>query len=305
MIQGRPIGSSIFFARRAKELIVRPSPASLSAMPAVEPSPDRAEQQPKSDEQLARGVAETLFDHEGDVWPEVEERWTADFAQTAVETLARLHRERGRGIYRKVFRRARRIASSQTEHRYQGVLEVVQNADDQGATFLSIDVEDNHIRFSHDGRRVGVRDILPMAFPYVTNKGDRADTTGRFGIGLKTLDRLGSPLTVDSKPYHFSISRDDLEWIGSPSPAAQIGAGSRTYLSLALNPDVDVERLGEWLQGLDDTVLLFLRSVKAIRIRLGAANKELRLAGKRATRLPGGITSEVLTATDGRMWTRF
>ncbi len=283
-----------------------PSPTTVSGMAVV--GDERAglvEETDQRDEELAVDVAHTLFNHEGDSWPDVPERWTPDFARTAVLTFARLHRERGRGLYKKAFRRARRIASSQSEHRYQGVLEVIQNADDQGATFLDMRVEGGRLLFSHDGRRVGVRDVLPMAFPYVTNKEDRSDTTGRFGIGLKTLDRLGLPLSVYCEPYNFSISRDDLEWIASPPVPMGNGDGSRTYLSLELSPEVDTAKLVNWLHSLSYPVLLFLRSVKAIRVQVGQRVQEIRLVASRPARMPSGIVSETLTAADGRAWTRY
>jgi hypothetical protein len=152
--------------------------------------------------ELGRRAAEAIFVH-GTEPSSFDDPFSGGFAEAAIGRFAELHAGRPRA-YDKMLKGARRSASSQSEHRYQGINEVIQNADDQRALWLRIGFEELEgglwLLFAHDGIRVDVGDVLPMALPFLTTKTAESEATGRFGIGLKTLDRLGDRLEVHSRP---------------------------------------------------------------------------------------------------------
>jgi hypothetical protein len=61
---------------------------------------------------------------------------------------------------------------------------------------------------------------LGMALPYLTTKTNRVDQRGRFGIGLKTLNRIAQAIAVHSDPYHFSGNQLSLVGLDPEPPRA-------------------------------------------------------------------------------------
>src|SRR4029079_16994924 len=83
--------------------------------------------------------------------------------------------------------------------------ELIQNADDRGASEFEIELTAGHILFTHNGSRAFLDHVAPIVMPYLTTKEGESDTIGRFGIGLKTLSAIGSVMTVRCFQYHFQI----------------------------------------------------------------------------------------------------
>jgi hypothetical protein len=71
---------------------------------------------------------------------------------------------------------------------FQGLVEVLQNADDLGATTVRFGLvaegESPRLLIVHDGSPVTCHHVLAMTLPYLTTKSGDADQKGRFGIGL-------------------------------------------------------------------------------------------------------------------------
>lgn len=58
---------------------------------------------------------------------------------------------------------------------------------------------------AHDGTPVTLANVAAMLLPWLSTKKDDADAAGRFGIGQRTLESLGGPITFHALPFHFSI----------------------------------------------------------------------------------------------------
>ncbi|MDQ5822836.1 MAG: hypothetical protein M3441_01320 [Chloroflexota bacterium] len=220
----------------------------------------------RPDSRRGREIAEFIFNQDDDErLLSFEDPFSDEFAVAAIQTFIELYRD-SPGVLRKMVKRGRQSARSQNEHPFHGITEMVQNADDQGATLVSIAVLDDHLLLAHNGRRVNVHDVLPIAFPFLTTKSTDAKVGGRFGIGLKTLDRLGKRLSVHSSPYHFSVTDGHLA-LCTLAPAV-LGLydpqQEQTLLDLHLHPKVDLALLSEWLGKWDASSLLFLRSVRTL-----------------------------------------
>ena len=145
-----------------------------------------------------------------DDWPEVggiPDAPSEASARGAVERLAHRMQEQP-ALFRAIREGSERGAESLSPRPFQGVLEVLQNADDHGARELRMAVQRRHRRkllIVHNGPPVQLTHVGAMVLPWVTTKADDPSASGRFGIGLKTFGSLGGPVEVHCVPFHFRI----------------------------------------------------------------------------------------------------
>jgi hypothetical protein len=137
----------------------------------------------------------------------IEDPRSATFSQTVVDELARLLAT-SPGVLKKMMTGAASAAEDLNVGQFQGLVEVIQNADDVRATevrFALREVSDRRqLLIVHNGQPVVCQNVLGMALPFLTTKTNRVDQRGRFGIGLKTLKRIATSIAIHSSPYHFS-----------------------------------------------------------------------------------------------------
>lgn len=257
------------------------------------------------------------------VTAKVEDPLHPTFAEAAIGEFSRLQTEDTPGIYRDVLDGAARGAEQLDVEPFHGVVEVLQNADDVGATELRLALRTRQGRrtlcFIHDGAPVRLPDVIAMSLAFVSTKGEDPFQKGRFGIGLKTLRALGSTLRVHSGPYHVGMSLTSSE-LAVCEPARLStplfdGPGGETLLELELGPGFDGRGFKAWLEGLDVSSLLFLDSVRTVSLagsRAASPSVVLSLrAGRRShTDLSLGRSCShcehlELRSPDGRIWDRY
>jgi hypothetical protein len=171
------------------------------------------------------------------------------------------------GIMRRVVDNAAAAAEDLNVEPFQGLVEVLQNADDLGARELRFALSEHssgrRLLIVHDGAPVTCHHVLAMTLPYLTTKTGDAEQKGRFGIGLKTLRRISHQISIHSAPYHFTA--DGLELIEIP-PAKSITGfydpTSDTFLELDLVADFSDDALDEWFESWNEDGLLFLKSLR-------------------------------------------
>jgi hypothetical protein len=276
----------------------------------------------KLDDQAAgRGSAQWLWDH----WPDegsIEERLTPAFTSAAVAELARLRHQRTAGVLSAVLRGAERSAEQLNVESFHGLVEIVQNADDVGATSVNLAFRKSgrvtNLLVAHDGERVHLPDVLAMTLAFVTTKADDPRTKGKFGIGLKTLGRLGSRLAVHSPPYHYAIEAADIAPERPVEPVRGLYGGNEgeTLLGLRLHQEFDLGDFLSWLSTRGASWLMFLDSVRHVRLidlRSGKTLIEHRLIPDEAeevhlslaTGRVRGERRELREAGRRRSWTRY
>ncbi len=206
---------------------------------------------------------------------------------------------------------------------FHGVVEVLQNADDAGASQLRMAVRprgrSRALLFVHDGNPVRLNDVIAMGLAFVSTKREEAFSKGRFGIGLKTLRALGPSLRVYCGPYHASVSISGSE-VTALEPAKPIKglfdpATGDTLLELELDEGFKTSDLKSWLQGVDASLLLFLDSVRTLTLAGAQSSKptfqlELHTSIGKSFDLRLGKTEltcseEIIRAGDGRSWRRY
>lgn len=199
----------------------------------------------------------------------IDDPRTPDFARGMIDSSSRMLKESA-GLIKKMINRAAAAAEDLAVAKFQGLIEIIQNADDTKATevrfALRKSASGRELLIVHNGEPITCNHVLPMALPFLTTKSDRTDQRGRFGIGLKTLKRIASTVSVHSEPYHFSGDQLHFDWV---EPERRLSGfydpKLDTMLVLGLNDGFDETELKAWFAEWQDDGLLFLASVSRFR----------------------------------------
>ncbi len=162
------------------------------------------------------------------------------------------------GWVKAVVEGARAGAQGLSGDRLQGLAEIVQNADDAGASSVRIALDADALLVAHDGRQVTLGDVFALATPWVTTKSASASATGRFGIGLMTLQSLSPTLEVYSGHYQIRLGDPTISVIEDPRvPDGFVRLGD-TVFRVPLEPGVlDAAAIDAWFASWDEAGLLF------------------------------------------------
>ncbi len=154
-------------------------------------------------------------------------------------------------------------AESLSTDAFQGLSEVVQNANDVAATVVSFMLDDDVLEVRHNGRAVNLRDLRAMAVPWLTTKSDDAAATGRFGVGLSTLHRFAETFEVHSGHYHVQVGDPFVSnLLSTPDESVYV---EETVLKVAFREGAATEaEFLEWCDRWDDAALMFLGHVRKV-----------------------------------------
>lgn len=223
----------------------------------------------------------------------VETVLTREFADAAISEFRRLQLKHSTGIIGDFLEGAEMAAEQLNVEDYHGVLEVAQNADDLQAKTLRVALRRKgrarQLLLCHDGDPVQLQHAIAMTVAFLSTKRDDPRLKGKFGIGLKTLQRLGRRLSVHCAPFHFQIEngRVDLaepeeEIRGFYDPKKR-----HTLVVVALSPKFDYAKFKDWLAKLGATSMIFLEDLSRIDLlELPSAKIELSLQLRREAANP-------------------
>ena len=150
------------------------------------------------------------------------------------------------------------------------IFELIQNAEDAGATELSFDLFEDRLEVRHDGRPFTEADVRGVCG--VGESGKTGDLTkiGKFGIGFKSVYAYTSSPRIYSSGEHFRIEKYVRPFpVGAPDEPA--GSGSRTLFVFPFDhagvpAAVAVAEISAALNEIEAGTLLFLRKIRRIRI---------------------------------------
>lgn len=194
---------------------------------------------------------------------------TIEFADAMIDTAAD-ELKNAAGILKKMVKGAAASAEDLAVATFQGIIEIIQNADDVRATKVWFGLRSTEagkqLLLVHNGTPVTCLNVLGMVLPYQTSKTNRIDQRGRFGIGMKTLLRIADSISVHSAPYHFSCNQLDFNRL-PPEPALPgfYDPGHHTLIVADLNSAFDDAELIEWFDSWRHEGLLFLSSVSQLK----------------------------------------
>jgi hypothetical protein len=175
------------------------------------------------------------------------------------------------------------------------IFELIQNAEDAGATELSFELFDDRLEMRHDGRPFTTADVRGICGVSQGTKHGDLTQIGKFGIGFKSVYAYTNTPVISSGGEHFRIEKyvrpyaaDPLAGAsvaGSPPAAAELGTVFTFPFDRAEVPAaVAAAEISEALGDLSAEILLFLRSIGRVRARgAGVAETVLDRVAK-----PGG-----------------
>lgn len=165
---------------------------------------------------------------------------------------------------------AREGAVGLSGDRLQGMAEILQNADDAGASKVTFSLREDSLVVAHDGSPLNLKDVLALATPWLTTKTAEASATGRFGIGLMTLHALSRTLEVYSGHYALRLGDPTIDSVSAPDWLDGLGGQGTTILRIPLNPSsLDEADFESWFGRWDEAALLFCQNVRIVDVYVG------------------------------------
>jgi hypothetical protein len=145
------------------------------------------------------------------------------------------------------------------------ISELLQNADDAGATSAMVSIEDGIFTFAHNGRDFTESDFESLCRFGYSNK--RAlHTIGFRGIGFKSVFSIGDVIELDTPTLAVAFSKDKFTepiWRRYPERSTN-GTTLRTKIANDYVRSDLAKNLEEWASS--STSLLFLRSTRSLQI---------------------------------------
>lgn len=146
------------------------------------------------------------------------------------------------------------------------VYELLQNAEDAGATQVTFTLKQDRLFCEHDGNRAFTEaDVTAITGIHNSTKDKAADRIGKFGVGFKSVFVYTQSPTVRSGEFSFRIVEMILPQPIAPDPSI----GSRTRFEFPFDnpkkpPKDAYAEIAAGLNDLDETTLLFLSGLQAI-----------------------------------------
>lgn len=178
------------------------------------------------------------------------------------------------------------------------IFELIQNAEDAGATELTFELFDDRLELRHDGRPFSPADVRGICGVTAGAKADDLTQIGRFGIGFKSVYAYTNSPSVFSGEEHFSIDKY-VRPFSAPWPA---DSGPGTLFVFPFDRDeapapIARGEISAKLASIDAHILLFLRGIERIRVT-GASIPKVMLRRASEPR-PGGSRHVRLVTTRG------
>src|SRR6266571_4794653 len=163
------------------------------------------------------------------------------------------------------------------------ITELLQNADDVGATSASIEPTDTGLFLTHNGEEFNEFYVEALCDIGQTTK-KAGVHIGFMGIGFKASFKVSDTPCVISGPYRFHFSRNDVivpYWLNEipPEMTDRLGPGL-TVIYLPFRKDLNKETLHSVeetaVERIEPLSLVFLRKVERLNVISGNTRRELK-----------------------------
>lgn len=150
------------------------------------------------------------------------------------------------------------------------VYELLQNAEDAGATQVTFTLKQDRFICEHDGSRAFTEaDVTAITGIHNSTKDKVLDRIGKFGVGFKSVFVYTQSPTVRSGEFSFRIVEMILPEPIAPDPSI----GDRTRFEFPFDnpkkpPKEAYAEIAAGLNDLDETTLLFLSSLQTIKWKI-------------------------------------
>jgi hypothetical protein len=145
------------------------------------------------------------------------------------------------------------------------IFELIQNAEDAGATELAFELFEDRLELRHDGRPFTEADVRGVCGVGKSGKSGDLTAIGKFGIGFKSVYAYTKSPRVYSGDEHFGIENYVRPFPVEPLPFAE------TLFVFPFDHDtvpapVAVREIAAALNALQPRILLFLRNIEHLRV---------------------------------------
>jgi len=167
------------------------------------------------------------------------------------------------------------------------LFELIQNAEDAGATEVAFDLFEDRLELRHDGRAFTEADVRGVCG--VGKSGKSLTAIGKFGIGFKSVYAYTKSPRVYSGDEHFGIERYVRPFAVAP---VDVGPGTLFVFPFDLDTvpaDTAVREIGAALNALQPRILLFLEHIS--RLQVGGAGVGSSVTARSSREMDRGMWS--------------
>ena len=152
------------------------------------------------------------------------------------------------------------------------IYELLQNAEDAGASEVRFVLNKNNATFAHNGNRLfSLKDVEAITSIGFSTKKDDPTSIGKFGIGFKAVFAYTATPEIESGEFHFRIRDMVVPDIEGLFPGA-LGEGKTRFVFPFDNPKKSSEKacaeIEKNLRELNENTLLFLSNIRKIEYQL-------------------------------------
>jgi hypothetical protein len=146
------------------------------------------------------------------------------------------------------------------------IFELIQNAEDAGATELTFELFEDRLEVRHDGRPFTADDVRGICGVSQGTKAEDLTQIGRFGIGFKSVYAYTNTPRIYSSDEHFRIEKYVRPYFAEPLDEPAAGT---LFVFPFDRPEVSatvaIQEISTALSNLDVETLLFLRNIERVR----------------------------------------
>jgi hypothetical protein len=175
-------------------------------------------------------------------------------------------------------------------YKTRALIELLQNADDAGATEFVAQSVDDGLVIANDGRAFTIADVEALCRSGASNKHRGGTTIGYRGIGFKSVVNLAQRVSVFSGEHRFLFDREktrsvlgfdlDVPLIRIPHlveaddvTERALSAWRSQYRTVFFFESLDVRLLHEEAAAFDGGCLLFLNHLERVTLRVGGGDR--------------------------------
>ncbi len=149
------------------------------------------------------------------------------------------------------------------------IYELLQNAEDAGASKVKFILHNDKVEFEHNGDRLfSIEDVESITSIGVSTKKDEPTNIGKFGVGFKAVFAYTNTPEIHSGDFHFRICDLVVPDINVLETSVTIDKKITNFLFPFDNPKKSKENalkeIQRNLKQLNETTLLFLKNIKKI-----------------------------------------
>lgn len=150
------------------------------------------------------------------------------------------------------------------------VYELLQNAEDAGATEVVFTLQPDRLVCEHDGRPFTLEDVRSITGLHDSTKANAQDKIGKFGVGFKSVFVYTQAPSIQSGAFAFRI----VQLILPEQIAPDSSLGRRTRFEFPFDngkksAQDSYAEVAAGVKELDEKTLLFLSSLQSIKWRVG------------------------------------